>query len=107
MNLTLNEYQLHSRETALYSRSLQTIDGLTYSVLALCGEAGELANKLKKAHRSNTTPDRIILADELGDVLWYVASVAHELHMTLEDVAAMNIAKLKERRQQRAIEQHS
>ncbi|MDA4130448.1 MAG: nucleoside triphosphate pyrophosphohydrolase family protein [Thaumarchaeota archaeon] len=95
--MNLNEYQKNSRGTARYKRGLTTIDGLTYSVLALCGEAGELANKLKKSHRTGTKPDELVLADELGDVLWYVASVAHELGMDLEYIAQMNLEKLQQR----------
>lgn len=101
--MELNEYQLQSRGTAVYSDHLGTIDGLTYSVLALCGEAGELANKLKKHHKAGTQYDKAVLADELGDVLWYVASTAFELGMTLEDVAIMNIEKLAERKRQKII----
>lgn len=92
---TLNEYQAEARRTAIYPH--RTTDGLVYSVLALCGECGELANKLKKHLRSGTPPDNLVLADELGDALWYIASVAHELHFTLEEIAQMNISKLAER----------
>lgn len=97
--MDLTEYQKLSRETAVYTDGLSTIDGLTYSVLALCGEAGELANKLKKAHRAGIEPDRNVLADELGDCLWYCASVAHELGFDLESIAEMNLQKLKERKE--------
>lgn len=96
--MNLNEYQEKSRQTAVYPH--RTTDGLTYSVLALCGETGELANKLKKHLRAGTEPDELVLADELGDCLWYVASVAHELGMTLEEVAQMNLNKLAERYKQ-------
>ncbi len=96
--MEINEFQIKARGTAVYSDNLQTLDPLTYSVLALCGEAGELANKLKKAHRAGRAPDFLVLADELGDVLWYVAAIAHDLGMTLEEVAVMNIEKLAARR---------
>ena len=92
--MDLNEFQKQSRDCALYKDKLTTIDGLTYAILALCGESGELANKLKKAHRARIAPDKLVLADELGDCLWYVASVAHELGMNLEEIAQMNISKL-------------
>lgn len=101
--MDLNEYQQSSRGTAVYSEGLKTIDGLTYSVLALCGEAGELANKLKKAHRAGISPDAATLADELGDVLWYCASVAQELGMSLEEIASMNLEKLRKRREEKKI----
>lgn len=97
--MNLNEYQMKARGTAVY-KNRGNIDGLTYSVLALCGETGELANKLKKHLRAGTEPDKLVLADELGDCLWYVSSVAQELGMSLEEVAQMNLDKLAERYKQ-------
>lgn len=101
--MNLNDYQDKSRGTAVYKDGLKTIDGLTYSVLALCGETGELANKLKKAHRGGVAPDPAVLADELGDCLWYVASVAKELGYTLQEIAEMNLEKLRVRKAQQQI----
>jgi NTP pyrophosphatase (non-canonical NTP hydrolase) len=97
--MTLNEYQAEASQFAKYPQ--KKIGGLTYTVLALCGEAGELANKLKKILREDrevTHKDVEILKDELSDVLWYVSSTAVELGITLDDVASFNIAKLTERR---------
>lgn len=96
-SMTLNEYQYQSRGTAVYPAQ-RTTDGLTYATLALCGETGELANKLKKHLRAGTKPDVDVLSDELGDVLWYVAAVAHELGKSLESVARENIEKLAKRK---------
>lgn len=95
--MQLNEYQKRSRETAVY-KDQTSVGGLTYSVLALCGESGELANKLKKHLRAGTEPDTLVLMDELGDVLWYVASVAQEIGQDLETVAQFNIDKLAARK---------
>lgn len=119
--MALNDYQFLSRNTAIYPTERKT-DGLTYAVLALCGEVGELeekaldadpilkdaimglgakagslANKLKKHLRAGTPVDNAVLADELGDVLWYVAAVAHELGLPLESVAQDNLTKLAKR----------
>lgn len=97
--ISLNEYQRKAREFAVYPHKKST--GLTYTVLALCGEAGELANKLKKLLRIGKEPnkeDNAVLMDELSDVLWYVASTATELGYTLEQVTTFNIAKLTERK---------
>lgn len=78
------------------------MQGLVYPSLALAGEAGELANEVKKFMRDdgmNLTAERrhkCIL--ELGDVLWYAAKIARELGMSLAEVAEMNIVKLDNRR---------
>lgn len=101
--MELNDYQDKRSEFSIYSKESNgiekpPIERLTYAVLALCGESGELANKLKKNLRGNTQPDPDVLADELGDVLWYVAAVAYELGMPLEAVAEMNLQKLSSRR---------
>lgn len=79
-----------------------TREGLIYTVLALCGEAGELANKLKKHLRDGTPINDEVLADELGDVLWYVAAASRELNRSLGDLGLMNIAKLRDRAAMRA-----
>lgn len=102
--MNLNSYQEYAMNFALYPRK-QTKpknDPLIYTVLALCGEAGELANKLKKILRDDravTKEDQAILMDELSDVFWYVASTATELGYTLQEVAAFNLEKLQKRRE--------
>lgn len=74
---------------------------LTYPVLGLCGEAGEVAEKVKKQIRDREgVIDAKFIEDvikELGDVLWYVAAVASEVGVTLEGVAKMNMVKLHDR----------
>lgn len=73
-----------------------------YEVLALAGEAGETANKVKKVCR-DLPPGyfpgsyRSEIADELGDVLWYVNAAATKMGFTLEEIAEMNINKLRSR----------
>lgn len=75
--------------------------GLMYTGLALAGEAGECANEIKKWHRDDNevmSPERrhkLLL--ELGDVLWYVASLADDLDASLETVALLNLQKLARR----------
>ena len=101
--MNLNEYQDRTRTTAVYPNRKKEVDGLTYSILGLCGEVGELANKLKKHHRAGTPIDVYVLADELGDVMWYTASVAFELGMPLEEVADMNLTKLALRAKEKAL----
>jgi NTP pyrophosphatase (non-canonical NTP hydrolase) len=94
--LELNKYQDRAYKSAYYKDHFK-IGGLTYTVLALCGESGELANKLKKALRKGEIPNNEALMDELGDVLWYVSAVATELGYDLEDVAKFNLDKLQKR----------
>lgn len=97
--MELNDYQQLAKSTAIYQAV--TDMGLIYTTLGLVGEAGELANKLKKVIRDNngvlTYEVQEALADELGDVLWYVAMVAEELDYTLNDIATGNLTKLAAR----------
>jgi NTP pyrophosphatase (non-canonical NTP hydrolase) len=93
----LSEYQRLSRRTAEYPREAW----LTYPALGLAGEAGEVAEHAKKTLRDDrgTVSDarRAALAAELGDVLWYVAQLATELDLQLEDIAQGNLEKLLSR----------
>ena len=75
-------------------------------VLGLNGEAGEIANKLKKHIRKGSAIDREALIDELGDVLWYSALLADELGVSLETVAQLNIEKLAKRQQENKLKDH-
>ena len=68
---------------------------LEYSVLALCVEAGELANVLKHVvYFKDSTYTGADIIDELSDVLWYVACVADSLNIKLSEVATFNIRKV-------------
>ena len=95
--MEFSEYQHFSRRTASYPRGAW----LTYPALGLAGEAGEVAEHAKKAIRDDggTVGDerRAAMAKELGDVLWYVAQIASELGLDLEDVARANLEKLSSR----------
>jgi NTP pyrophosphatase (non-canonical NTP hydrolase) len=99
----LSDYQHRSRATAVYP---DAGDNLAYPALGLCGEAGEAAEKVKKAMRDDggvlTDERRDALAAELGDVLWYAAQLATEAGLDLEQIAEANIAKLASR-QERAV----
>jgi NTP pyrophosphatase (non-canonical NTP hydrolase) len=95
----LSDYQRRSRVTAVYP---DAGSNLTYPALGLCGEAGEAAEKVKKAIRDDggeLTPERRdALAAELGDVLWYVAQLATEAGLELDQIARANLEKLLSRR---------
>jgi NTP pyrophosphatase (non-canonical NTP hydrolase) len=91
-------YQQQSRSTARYP---DAGSNPIYPTLGLCGEAGEVADKVKKVIRDRDgrfTPDVVeALKLELGDVLWYVAQLATELGLDLDAVAVANLDKLASR----------
>src|SRR5918996_6331286 len=96
--MDFSEYQSLSRRTATYPRAGED---MTYPALGLCGEAGEVAEKVKKTIRDDggvmSRERREALAGELGDVLWYVAQVATEAGLDLEEIAQGNLDKLLSR----------
>lgn len=96
--MEFNVYQMRARETAIYP---DLGGNFSYPVLGLCGEAGEVAEKVKKAIRDDggliTETKRQEVKKELGDVLWYVANTACEFGLTLDDVAVANLEKLHKR----------
>ena len=98
--MELAEYQNQSRTTAVYPNAGAN---LTYPALGLCGEAGEAAEKVKKAIRDDggqlTPARREALAAELGDVLWYLAPLATEAGHDLDEIAEENLHKLLSRRE--------
>ena len=96
--MTLNEYQLKAAQTAIYPSTMAMI----YPALGLAGEAGEVANKVKKLVRDGKL-DREGVAAELGDVLWYLSALARDLNVDLEDVAQANVDKLESRMKRGAI----
>jgi NTP pyrophosphatase (non-canonical NTP hydrolase) len=105
VSLDLNTYQQRTGETAIYPGSQYLSNeatGLTYVSLGLAGEAGEIANKVKKILRDDagevTEEKRRLIAGELGDVLWYVAQVATQLDIDLEEIAQDNLDKLAGRK---------
>ena len=93
--MKMNEYQEKAMEYATHRASL------TYAVLGLSGEAGEVAEKYKKVLRDDagviTHERRVEIKRELGDVLWYVSCVAKHLGFTLEQIAQENVKKLGSR----------
>lgn len=98
--VTLNDYQRLAQRTSneecddFKNIALKKIDN---GILGLCGETGECADLWKKSRHQGHTLDVDKLADECGDVLWYVAELAAGLGLTLEEIAARNIAKLEKR----------
>ena len=93
--MTFDDYQQESRKTAIYPGAG---NNFTYPTLGLCGEAGEVAEKVKKIFRDSggyVTPEKTEeIKKELGDVLWYLAQLSTELGLSLNDVAWNNLEKL-------------
>lgn len=96
--MNFEEYQSAARKTALYPRRLENLE---YPTLGLAGEAGEVANIVKKIQRDHggviNEEIRTKLKDELGDVLWYISACADELDLTLTEIAEYNVDKLAKR----------
>jgi NTP pyrophosphatase (non-canonical NTP hydrolase) len=95
--MNFNDYQSLASTTAIYPSSVKLI----YPTLGLCGEAGEVAEKMKKLFRDSqgdvTEDFKTALKKELGDVLWYLSAVASDLGLTLEEIAVANYEKLQDR----------
>jgi len=97
--LTATYYQARACETAIFPKH----QAMEYLTLGLTGEAGEIANKVKKFIRDGATKDeylakRIEIGYEIGDVLWYCAVLAEELDMNLGHIMEKNLEKLHDRK---------
>ena len=103
-NMQIDDYQNTAKTTAIYPQEHKIL----YPALGLAGEAGEVANKVKKIIRDgvqNMQPDwKQQLAAEIGDVLWYCAVLADDLNMSLSTLAAQNLEKLERRKEQGKIQ---
>jgi NTP pyrophosphatase (non-canonical NTP hydrolase) len=94
-NITATEYQNKAAETAIFPKD----KALEYLTLGLTGEAGEIANKVKKlirdgADREDYHAKLNAIGKELGDVLWYCAMLAKEVDMNLGRIMEDNLEKL-------------
>jgi NTP pyrophosphatase (non-canonical NTP hydrolase) len=102
--MNFNEYQAISKKTAVYP---DIGNNLIYVVLGLCGEVGEVAEKVKKNIRDHggvfDAQRKGELVKEVGDVLWYISQIAAELGVPLEDVVQANIEKLESRKQRNTL----
>lgn len=93
--MNMNEYQELAARTLGRDRTHE--QQLANAALGLTGEAGEVAEVIKK-HLFHATPlDEVALAKELGDCLWYIGAFATVLGLSLNDIAEGNIEKLKKR----------
>lgn len=119
--MLFNEYQNKTDETAIYDKAideyvdsleiadkskadnLKSLLGITYVILGITGEAGELANKMKKVIRDGngilSASTMIDLAKENGDVTWYNGRIFKHLGLTFEEGAKLNLNKLNQRKE--------
>jgi NTP pyrophosphatase (non-canonical NTP hydrolase) len=93
--MDFSRYQKESRKTAVYPNQG---NNFVYPTLGLTGEAGEVADKIKKVIRDKGAKlDKETIKEiekELGDVLWYLSQLATELKLDLEEIAKGNLKKL-------------
>lgn len=101
--MQLNDYQNEAIKTAVDGE----YDEIMYRAIGLGGESGECLNQVKKIFRDDygrLTRDRQDkLRSELGDVMWYIAALAHSLDLTLEEIALDNLVKIVRRREENTL----
>jgi NTP pyrophosphatase (non-canonical NTP hydrolase) len=89
--MDMNEYQNKAW------RTVSPNPRLAHIALGIAGEAGEVADYIKKVVEHGHTLDLTKLANELGDVLWYLAVMARHIGLDFDTVARLNIDKLEKR----------
>ena len=99
----LDMYQQVAKTTAIYPRE----QAIIYPTLGLTGEAGEVANKVKKIIRDGTNKNNENLVQEIsaeiGDCLWYISVLADDIGVKLSDIANNNLEKLENRKKKGTI----
>ena len=112
--MDVSEYQRRTADTAIYDESVADALGssfdstkrsylhMAYCTLGITGEAGEIAEHIKKMLRDDqmipTVDRRDALHKEIGDLMWYVSQLCTELGFSLDDVMAFNLSKLQRRK---------
>jgi NTP pyrophosphatase (non-canonical NTP hydrolase) len=100
-------YQAYATETAVYPEAGRgTLLSIAYTALGASGEAGEIANKVKKYLRGDeplTYTKRVEIRQEIGGVLWYLSQLSRELGFDLSEAADENIAILASRQKRGVI----
>lgn len=101
--MQINEYQHKAIETAIYGSG----NSIIYPTLGLAGEAGEVADKVKKVLRDKNgefkDAEKRDIALELGDILWYIAALSRDLGYDLNQIAQYNLDKLASRKERNQI----
>lgn len=105
--ITPTEYLAASKRTDLngaqnYAFAQRVIESgetvnLLHATIGVCTEAGELLDAMKKHLAYGKEIDAVNIAEECGDVLWYLAIILRELDMSFEEIMQMNINKLTKR----------
>jgi len=103
--MTINEYMNFCRTTAIYPLANSgDVQELMYLALGLAGEAGEVANKVKKLYRDgDALHKRSAIAGEVGDVLWYLVRIIDALELDPELLMINNRTKLESRQERGAL----
>ena len=95
--MEFKDYQTQASNTAIYNDA----DVIIYPALGMLSEAGEVAGKIKKVLRDKNghfdPVERDKIADEVGDVLWYIAALCTDLGVGMETIAQKNLNKLNSR----------
>jgi len=99
MTIGFRDYQKKAVSFAIYPATHKVL----YPTLGLCGEAGEVAEKVKKQVRDGVF-NRHEVAKELGDVLWYLANLSSDIGYNLDQIADINIEKLSSRKDRNKIQ---
>ena len=101
--MTLNFYQKKAVKTLIRNDVLKNL--IIRMSLGLCGESGEIAEKVKKYMREDYGEKELKekIKSELGDVLWYIATLSNLFNINLGDIAKENIEKLAKRKKERKI----
>lgn len=98
--MTFDEYQKQAMKTAVHT-SNDFVEAFLYRTLGLMGEAGEVAEKVKKIVRDKggklNDTDKQEIIKEMGDVLWYLQAISEYLGVPFDEVARVNIEKLHSR----------
>ena len=99
--MEFDEYQKQAAASDTYEKCNLKEVGFIEKVLGLSGEAGEFTDKYKKILRDKngvmSPEDKDAMVKELGDVLWYIASISRYMNVPMSEVAKKNIAKLQDR----------
>lgn len=98
------EYQEMSDSVNIGSFEMPTqhVPGMAFYTIGMCGEAGEVAEKVKKIYRDSqgqiSQPQKQAIVKELGDVMWYISQIARCVGSDVDEVMQENVKKLSERK---------